>query len=344
MNYSLLIFLILAVFSCKPKQNISSVQLANDNKIVFADSTAASQMIIVDEREQFFDKITALEMSIQMKKPLSGESRTEVLADYKDFLQKDVENFTKEEREFTEMTMRKALQLCDAVNPDIFPQEIILIKTKGKHYGNSVYYTRENSIVIPENELQARNEEAFLRVMLHEVFHIYSRYNPEKRNDLYELIGFKPLTVRPVLPVALQDRLMTNPDGIDINYVMQMKNAEGDSIEILPIIVSAKDAYSDKTPAFFDYIKFDLYELKYNQNNSYDVLTDEKGFSTLNLRELPDFFDQIEDNTGYIIHPDEILADNFVIVMQEEGKENKYADYSAEGQRLLREVREILVR
>ena len=56
------------------------------------------------------------------------------------------------------------------VSPDIFPKEIKLIKTKANHYGQSVYYTRENCIVIPYNELDQRNEQAFLNVMIHELF------------------------------------------------------------------------------------------------------------------------------------------------------------------------------
>ncbi len=35
----------------------------------------------------------------------------------------------------------------------------------------------------------------------------------------------------------------------------------------------------------------------------------------LNPAEVPDYLDQIGRNTGYIIHPEEILADNFVLLV-----------------------------
>jgi len=344
MRNFILLLICLAVFSCKPKQELIKLSLSDQNEIIFLDSIAASSSIILDKSDGFFEKIMPLEMSIQMKKEKVSADRLEVLQEYKDFLQADVESFTKEENEYVNGIMKEAFQLCNSINTDIFPKKMRLIKTKGKHYGNSVYYTREDIIVIPENELDARNKNAFLRVMLHEIFHIYSRYNPEKRHELYALVGFKPIEARPLLPTTLQNRMLFNPDGINFNYTMDLKNKDNEMIKVMPIIVSAKDAYSAKNASFFDYVKFDLYELEYNQNNSFSVLTDDRGFSTLNLAELPDFFSQIKDNTQYIIHPDEILADNFMYVMLAQQKEGKFAGYSEEGTVLLEEIREILGR
>ena len=342
MKNFILLFLSIAFFSCKPKQQINKLTLSDQNEIIFLDSMAASTAIIVDKSDGFFDKIMPLEMSIQMKKENVSDDRMEVLQEYKDFLQADVEDFTKEEREFVNGIMKEAFQLCNSINLDIFPKKMRLIKTKGKHYGNSVYYTREDIIVIPENELQAGNKNGFLRVMLHEIFHIYSRYNAAKRHELYALVGFKPIEARPILPTSLQNRLLFNPDGINFNYTMDLKNEDGEMIKVMPIIVSSKDAFSKQNSAFFDYVKFDLFQLEYNQNNSFSVLTDERGFSTLNLADLPDFFSQIKDNTQYIIHPDEILADNFMYVMLAQQKEGKFSGYSDEGTVLLEEIRGIL--
>jgi len=344
MQNFILLLVSLVIFSCKPKQQVNNLKLSEQNEIVFLDSLTASKAIIVDQSDGFFDKIMPLEMSIQMKKEKVSEDRMQVLQDYKDFLQIDVEDFTKEENEFVNGIMQEAFQLCNSINPAIFPKKIRLVKTKGKHYGNSVYYTREDMIVIPKNELQARNKNAFLKVMIHEIFHIYSRYNPAKRHELYALVGFKPMEARTILPTILQNRLLFNPDGINFNYAMDLKNKDGEMIKVMPIIVSAKDAFSKKNPAFFDYVKFDLYQLSYNQNNSFEVLTDERGFSTLNLGELPDFFNQIKDNTQYIIHPDEILADNFMYVMLAQQKAGKFSGYSDEGTELLEEIRDILVK
>ena len=344
MQKFILLFLSLAIFSCKPKQQITKLTLSDQNEIIFLDSIAASTAIIVDKSDGFFDKIMPLEMSIQMKKENVSNDRTEVLQEYRDYLQTDVEDFTKEETDFVNDIMKEAFQLCNSIKLDIFPKKMRLIKTKGKHYGNSVYYTRENMIVIPENELRAGNKNSFLRVMLHEVFHIYSRYNPEKRHELYALVGFKPIEARAVLPTNLQNRLLFNPDGINFNYTMDLKNGNDEMIKVMPIIVSSEDAFSKSNSAFFDYVKFDLYQVEYNQNNSFSVLTDKRGFSTLNLADLPDFFNQIKDNTQYIIHPDEILADNFMYVMLAQQKEGKFAGYSDEGTVLLEKIRKILGR
>lgn len=341
-NITCLLLLFLSVFSCKPKSALTVSELSATQQIVFLDSISASKAIITDEREHFFDKIQSLEMSIQMKKETVADNRGEVLDDYKAFLQADTESFTESEKQFVAEVFREAYDLTAKVNAAVFPAEIRLIKTKGTHYGNSVYYTRENIIVIPANVLEEQNRTAFLQVMLHEIFHIYSRYNADKRNRLYELIGFKPLEARLVFPPKLERRLLYNPDGIDVGYYMTVTDKTGNKMQVVPLIYSEKDAYSSEVPGFFDYVNFNLFPILYEEGNFYDIQTDENGLSPLDLKELPDFFTQIKDNTQYIIHPDEILADNFAYVILAEKKEGKFKGYSPEGTWLLLEIRQIL--
>ena len=46
------------------------------------------------------------------------------------------------------------------------------------------------------------------------------------------------------------------------------------------------------------------------------VISDENGLSIIDFKKQTDFFEQITDNSNYIIHPDELMADNFVIAVQ----------------------------
>ena len=54
----------------------------------------------------------------------------------------------------------------------------------------------------------------------------------------------------------------------------------------------------------------------------------------LEPRNVPTFFDKIGRNTGYIIHPEEILAENFVLLV------NNKTDVPTP--RILREMRDVL--
>lgn len=334
--------LLLLITSCKTKQEAAKVDLSPKHKIVFLDSVAASRAIIQDEAEGFFEKIRPLEMQIQMESTRGYDDRTTLLADYKSFLQQDVADFTDGEKAYVSEVMQEAFAMMQKVNPALFPEQIRLVKTKANHYGQSVYYTREDMIVIPYDVLARPVRSMFLHVMLHEISHIYTRYNKEKRLALYELIGFTPLGVRPILPEPLQRRLLFNPDGVNFNYYMELTTPDGREIKAMPLLVSAYNEFSSTRAAFFDYIKFDMYELQYEANNSYTVVTDEEGFSTLSLDNLPDFFRQIKDNTGYIIHPDEIIADNFTYVIEAAQKDYDFKKYSKEGQILLEQIRMVL--
>ncbi|MFM8372557.1 MAG: hypothetical protein ACKOCO_09230, partial [Bacteroidota bacterium] len=59
-------------------------------------------------------------------------------------------------------------------------------------------------------------------------------------------------------------------------------------------------------------------------------------------QEQPDFFRQIRENTGYIIHPDEVLADNFAFIMREKKGDKIYAKLKDDGVRLLEEIERII--
>jgi len=65
------------------------------------------------------------------------------------------------------------------------------------------------------------------------------------------------------------------------------------------------------------------------------------GESSLSIEHNADFFKKIKDNTQYIIHPDEIMADNFMMAVIA-NKDETYEGFSEEGTALLKEVIEIL--
>ena len=351
MRFIFYVFIFATLFSCKAKQTLKDVkaadliQLSSSQKVVFLDSTTAAKIILEDDIDHFFEKITIVDMAIQTKKAYPETiSRKEVLKDYKAYLQKDVSYFTKQEKDFVSDVFREAYELSKQISPAIFPPEIQLIKTNGTHYGNSVYYTRENCIIIPQDVLTKPNHNNFLDVMLHEVFHIYSRYHPEKRAALYALIGFEDIgdTNDLVISEKLAKRILLNPDGIDFAQKIDLNIKNGQTISAIPIVSSNQDNFTPYQPSFFNYLDFQLYQIEQMDNGNYEVITKSDGSSSLNLTDLPDFFRQIRDNTQYIIHPDEILADNFQILVISKKKPTILDKLSKSGKTLIELVEEVL--
>ncbi|MBL7799028.1 MAG: hypothetical protein JNJ90_21190 [Saprospiraceae bacterium] len=346
-NIVVALLCVFAGVSCtaqKPIQ-IQSLTLGENHVLLLLDSAEASRTLVHDATDRFFELVTASEMSIQMKKPLEpGQTRADLLPAFTDYLRRDVAAFTPDESVFAAGVMQEVFNTCQTVAPGIFPDTLILIKTKGNHYGNSVYYTRENTIVIPADALASGLRDAFKSTMYHELFHVYSRLNPEKRTRLYRLIGFEHIGLEKLkLPDSLALRVLYNPDGVDFAQKITLDMGNGTSIDAAPIIFSKNLGFKPGKRAFFSYVDFSLYQIVQNEQGRWEVKTKPDGYSsTLNMRELPDFFRQIKDNTGYIIHPDEVLADNFSFLMSSKTDESVTAKFSEDGKKLILDVEAVL--
>lgn len=287
-------------------------------------------------------------MMLQLKKNYPDtSSRTEILNDYKTFIQQDVEDFSPAEIKLIEGVFKRVFLLCEKISPSIFPTQIKLIKTKGKHYGDGVFYTREDCIIIPANELESFKALSFTEVMLHEVAHIYSRNNPEKRRQLYDLIGFKKIdctTETLKFPTNLQKRVLLNPDGIDYTYAVRLTENADSSFLCLPIITSNEEQFIDQKKEFFNYLDFKLYPVRKTKNGEFEIFFSGYNQQGINPFFREDFKAQIKDNTTYIIHPDEILADNFMLLLLRDTATPKYDEkrLSKEGIKLLDDIEKII--
>lgn len=331
--------------SCNAQSQTRTLRLDDGHVVILLDSVAAGPVITTDRHDNYFNLVTASEMSIQMKQPLeAGQTRETMLPGYIGFLKSDVEGFTAADAEFTESVMKKVFKTANSVNPGIFPDTLILIKTKGRHYGDGVWYTRDNCIIIPANELEARKTNPFTSTMYHELFHVYSRLNPAKSAKLYSIIGFQHVGLEKLLlPEGLASRVLYNPDGVDFGQKITLATADNTQIEAIPVIYSNNVGAKTGQSEFFGYLEFNLFQIKPSGDGAWEVITKDDGYtSTLKLDELPDFFRQIKDNTGYIIHPDEVLADNFSFVMIGKNSPTYTAKFSPEGKQLLADIEAIL--
>lgn len=345
MRFSFLLITTIFLWACKKPENHQPtlLRLSDQQSITFLDSTNAAAAIISDTIEHFFDHINALDICIQLKRKLNPAiERDSLLKTYKQALKKDVLDFTPEEIDFIKNAFEDIFKNCSSLSEDIFPAEIRLIKIRGSHYGDGAFYTRENCIVIPQPELQNPENHPFRRVMLHELFHIYSRFNHQKKLEFYNLMGFKSVGELNLLQLGqpLKEKVLLNPDGVNYAYSIQLRDAEG-TFNAIPIIVSNENDFVDNKPKFFDYLHFDLYEIIPPFSRLIKVDSNEFGTSTINYKNHPEFFEQITDNSSYIIHPDELMADNFVIAVLSQNDASELEKLSESGKRLIEKMVEI---
>ena len=346
MRNILSLFLFFIIFGCqsgaeqKGEESIAIEVLP----VTFLDSIAASNVIIEDKQEGFFEMVGVTDMLIQMKRPYQGSlNRDSLLVDYRAFLKTEVLDFTEEEVLFCKNVFSEIIPQLEELHIDIFPKNLQLIKLKGNHYGSGAFYTREKTILIPKEILKEKQYGSFYETMLHEIFHIYSRYHPERRKALYELIGFKKLEESNVLSMdaSLKNKLLLNPDGIDGNYFIELKE-DGKSLFAVPILVANSLGFEKNKSEFFDYLQFNLYPIQSPFESSIKVFSQDDGTSRINLDEVEGFYEQIQRNTNYIIHPDEILADNFIFLVQAKKDPRTLGQFSEEGIKLIEEMEKII--
>lgn len=305
--------------------------------LYFLDEADGAAQIQQDEQEGFFGLVQTLDMRLQMGK-LDGPPgpRESLLAAYREALAQEVSAFSPPEISKLRKLMAEACQMASALLPAGAVDTVKLVKIKGELYGPSVFYTRERAIFLPANELES-TKATLLPILLHELFHLYSRYHPEQRAALYALIGFEPIGKPLYLPSELQERLLLNPDGIDWAYAIELPAEQGRAQRYVPLLLADTTGAQPGQP-YFDFMDFQLYP----------IIASEAGIEVLPKpvypNEQPAFWAQVGRNTEYIIHPDEILADNFVLLALSEAGylDLTAAGYTEEGLALLERMRSVL--
>jgi hypothetical protein len=184
-----------------------------------------------------------------------------------------------------------------------------LVKTNGSEEGGTAY-TRANVIVLPTPVL-ADPKQDLVEIISHELFHIISRNDVALRNKLYETIGFKPCAEF-AFTAALASRKITDPDAPRNDHCILLK-FQGQPVWATPVLYANRDKYDlKKGGVFFDYLQFKLALVDASAKpTSGPPVAANAGTRFVDVGEVSGFFEQVGNNTEYIIHPEEILADNF---------------------------------
>jgi len=196
-----------------------------------------------------------------------------------------------------------------------FPSRIFVVLTDGKDENNAAYCRNGNVIVIPQVMI---NSGQIRKTFVHELFHIWSKWNTNLtiRDELYASIGYYKIPVEKPLefPINLHSIKMTNPDApIAMRYYINLKKQDdttsGKTYKCTPILHAAQAFDVNFSTNLFHYLVATTLIL---DDITYEPL---QPLQYLSYKEASNFYDQIGNNTGYIIHPEEILADNFVLWM-----------------------------
>ncbi|WP_425614816.1 hypothetical protein NA78x_004695 [Anatilimnocola sp. NA78] len=279
---------------------LQPLELTNSTKLVFADVANGKEILLADD--DFSRRLSKFDLQSRLQ-----TDREVTKDDWKQLVAEQVVEWSPAEREKI-ATVVANLKTKLAPYRLALPKEVQLIRTTGKEEGEAAY-TRGTAIILPAKVLRY-NSPQFDSLLLHELFHVLSRHDATTRKALYKIVGFTAGN-EIELPVSLEDRRITNPDAPRLDSFIELKN-EDQQLTAVPILYATPKAYDAKTGgSFFRYVTFRLLVVDKVDGKWQPRMKDAQPV-VLDPTKVTSFHDQIGKNTNYILHPDEILADNFV--------------------------------
>ncbi|MEO0626055.1 MAG: hypothetical protein AAFY91_03640 [Bacteroidota bacterium] len=285
-------------------QSVGEVQ----NQIRLLEGRSAGLAIATDNFESYFEELSTVDVHLQMGIP---DSMIIDKNEYTQWLSELPQPWPADLAERAQRLLKHALRECEAIFPNLAPDTIDLILTDDLPYGASVYFTRGQSVVCPRSHLKNASDGDLMHVFRHELFHLISRENAAGRSQMYELIGFKPVVDSLIWPGNLYERRLLNPDAPKPDYFLDL-----DGAQYVPIVYASQAPYDAGDPDYFaQQLRFQYFQLVNSKLRP----------PTLSVAEVRE---ATGDLTNYIIHPEEILADQFALLL-EQGSTNSDAALSA---------------
>jgi len=294
---------IMAVTATAPSH--ARMKLTENTTIAFATVEQARQ--ILTQRDPFVQSMSPFDRAARLKTDkLVSEKQ------YLEFVGQNVLAWRPEEQQKMTTVFRDLQAELEPLDPPL-PQTILVIKTTGKEEGGAPY-TRANAVVLPQSVLPAPAAR-LQQLIAHELFHIISRTNPSLREKLYEAIGFVKCAELP-FPPELKPRKLTNPDAPMNDHCIRI-GVDGQDHWAIPILYSRTEKYdTHRGGEFFNYLEFKLLLIeRATDSDAVKPLYDRQRPRLIDTRQASGFYEQIGNNTQYIIHPEEILADNFAFLV-----------------------------
>lgn len=265
----------------------------------------AARLISADPIEGYFEYWSPADARLQMG---LADSVAISLEEYQQWLSGLPQVWPSELKNKLKNIWDQVLSECFSRYPNLELADIPLILTLDKPYGSFVYFTRQNAVICPISNLREASREDLLAVMRHELFHLISRTYLDYREEAYAAIGFVPAPDSLVWPGELYARRLQNPDAPFPDYALRVQEQL-----FVPIVYAAQSPYDPyNTDHFAEQLRFNYFQLRGDSLVRPILSTQQVMSLTGGL-------------TDYLLHPEEILADQFVLLLEQGGPgENPY--------------------
>ena len=265
-------------------------------ELVFASRARAHEVLAT--KDAFVERMSPFDRAARLK-----TDRVVTEAEYLDFAGSAALDWDDAEKRPIVAAYRELEPKLAALHLPL-PARILVVKTTGQEEGNAPY-TRQTAVMIPRSELASQKSQP-QRLLAHELFHIASRSDSRLGERLYAVIGFRPCG-EATYPESLAARKITNPDAPRNDYCIRV-TVDGESVAATPILFSRAEAYDPvRGGEFFEYLQLGLLVRPAPGQPAANA-------RVIGLQQAAGFFEQVGQNTQYVVHPEEILADNFALL------------------------------
>ena len=259
--------------------------------------------LMLSNNENYYDKFSQNDLDFKMQK--TGATMDE----YKEFAGAQVLDFTPMEKSYMDKCiskMEKALDKNGYVLPEI--DEIVFIKTtmleepgaSGYTHGTQIYLQAEVISVYSIGHIIPGFDEYFYHLLWHELFHCLTRNNPDFRADMYSLVNFTVVDSDYELPDSVFEYHISNPD-VEHHNAYATFIIDGEEVDCFTDFITTK--HYDEVHASF-------------MTCSETALVPIDGTDTFYTPDQASNFDEVfGTNTGYVVDPEECMADNFADAM-----------------------------
>ena len=192
-----------------------------------------------------------------------------------------------------------------------FIDNINLVKTTSKEEGGAMGYTRGNTIYVADY-IMYKPKVKIKEILTHELFHILTRSSFPFKQEMYSIIRFTALDkIIDLTTMNQRCRFVSNPDVSNSCSYIELKDWDGKEHRLLMTTLARSNYHGG---SLFKYIQPYFLEL----DSEHNIMTYGDNLpvrKSIYGEYYKDFIMKVGQNTGYMVNPEEILAENFRIAI-----------------------------
>lgn len=258
---------------------------------------------LIVQHDSYIDNLTQLDLDCRCHK------RGATLEEYLSLCEDSVRDFSNEESSILEEVLCEIGSELKRRGMKVpYVEQINLVNTTMKEENNMLGYTRGNTIYLGMKVLEGKDG-LLERLLVHELFHIFTRLSPAFKKAMYDIIGYKVEDKFFEFPKSKHGQFISNPDVSNqvcfANLRLGTRQLDMIAVTFCPREYCGGDFRSYFRPYF----------LPIDENREF--MHDKAGRLMVidPMLVLNSYLKHIGRNTRYIVNPEEALAENFVIAV-----------------------------